>query len=155
MANAERKLEVSLQADALIEGDAERLGQVMDNLLSNAAKYSAEDTTIAVRTRMEGECVRVAITDIGRGIPAEHLPRLFDRFYRVPADDAAAPPGFGLGLSIVRDLVDAHGGRVDVASEGPGTGSTFTVVLPVALALTPDAEIGATSSHESELSAQY
>jgi two-component system sensor histidine kinase BaeS len=87
--------------------------------------------------------------DIGRGIAAEHLPRLFEFFYRVPTDDAGTPAGFGLGLSIVRDLVEAHGSRVDAAAEGRGTGSTFTVELPVALALKPGPEIAGTTSHES------
>jgi signal transduction histidine kinase len=69
------------------------------------------------------------------GIAPQHLPRLFDRFYRVPADNATDPAGFGLGLSIVRDLVEAHSGRVEVESKGLGTGCTFTVVLPVTLPL--------------------
>ena len=79
--------------------------------------------------------MRVAVTDRGVGIKHEHLARLFDRFYRVPVADGPAPPGFGLGLSIVRDLVEAHGGRVEVTSDGPGTGCTFSVVLPVMLPL--------------------
>jgi signal transduction histidine kinase len=134
-ANPDRKLDVTLDAHALIEGDSERLGQVMDNLLSNAAKYSPPDSTIVVQSCIDGEWVRISVTDSGRGIAPEHLPRLFDRFYRVPVDDAVATPGSGLGLSIVRDLVEAHGGRVEAASKGPGKGSTFTAVLPVSLVL--------------------
>jgi signal transduction histidine kinase len=134
-AHPSRKLDKQLDAHALIEADAGRLSQVMDNLLSNAAKYSAPDTTVSVRTFLHDECVRVAIADKGVGIAPEHLPRLFDRFYRVPADNATDPAGFGLGLSIVRDLVEAHGGRVEVESKGLGTGCTFTVVLPVTLPL--------------------
>jgi signal transduction histidine kinase len=130
-----RNLETELEAYALIEGDAGRLNQVMDNLLSNAAKYSPPNTGISVRTSLDGAWVRIAISDSGVGIASEHLPRLFDRFYRVPGHEASGPPGFGLGLSIVRDLVEAHGGRVEVASGGPGTGSTFTAVLPVTLPL--------------------
>jgi len=107
--------------------------QVIDNLLSNAAKYSPADTVIGVHTFTDGEWVRTAVSDRGVGIRQEHLARLFDRFYRVPVEDGSAPPGFGLGLSIVRDLVEAHGGRVEVASDGPGTGCTFSVVLPVML----------------------
>jgi signal transduction histidine kinase len=134
-AHPSRKLDKRLDAHALIEADPGRLNQVVDNLLSNAAKYSPPDTTVSVRTFIDGDWVRVAVSDKGVGIAAEHLPRLFDRFYRVPIDDAAAPAGFGLGLSIVRDLVEAHGGRVEVASNGLGTGCTFTVVLPVTLPL--------------------
>jgi signal transduction histidine kinase len=133
-----RQLDKELGAHSLIEGDAGRLNQVMDNLLSNAAKYSPPDTPIRVRTATDSEWVRVSIADSGMGIAPQHLPRLFDRFYRVPGDDPATPPGFGLGLSIVRDLVEAHGGRVEVASEGLGTGCTFTVVLPVTLPLEGD-----------------
>ena len=130
-----RKVEVQLGSDACIEGDPERLGQIMDNLLSNAAKYSPPETAIAVEMSLDREWVRIAVIDRGRGIAAEHLPRLFERFYRVPAEDVAAAPGFGLGLSIVRDLAEAHGGRIEVASRGVGMGSTFIVVLPLTLAL--------------------
>jgi len=139
-ANPERKLDLSLDADAFIEGDSERLAQVMDNLLSNAAKYSSPEGTITSKSRMDGAWVRIAVIDRGRGIAPEHLPRFFDRFYRVPTDDAAGPPGSGLGLSIVRDLVEAHGGRVEAASKGLGKGSTFTVILPVSLALQSEPE---------------
>jgi signal transduction histidine kinase len=132
-AHPPRSLDIHLRAPALIEGDPARLGQILDNLLSNAAKYSPPDTRIGVQTTLTGAWVRIAVADDGIGIAAEHLPRLFDRFYRVPAEDAAAPPGVGLGLSIVRDLVEAHGGRVEAASDGPGTGCTVTVVLPAAL----------------------
>jgi signal transduction histidine kinase len=130
-----RKLQTKLEANALIEGDAGRLNQVMDNLLSNAAKYSQPHTPISVRTWLDGAWVRIAISDKGVGIASEHLPRLFERFYRVPGHEASGPAGFGLGLSIVRDLVEAHGGRVEVTSGGLGTGSTFTAVLPVTLPL--------------------
>jgi signal transduction histidine kinase len=68
------------------------------------------------------------------------VPRLFDRFYRVPVD-SGGPPGFGLGLSIVRDLVEAHGGQVEVASRGLGAGSTVTVALPIMLALESEAKV--------------
>jgi len=133
-----RHLEVSLDAPAVIEGDADRLSQVLDNILSNAAKYSPSDTPIGVRAFIEPadeRRVRIEVTDQGAGIAAEHLPRLFDRFYRVPADTGSTTSGFGLGLSIVRDLVEAHGGHVEVFSAGPGTGSTFTVLLPISLPL--------------------
>jgi signal transduction histidine kinase len=138
LAHPSRRVERRLEAEALIEGDSVRLSQVMDNLLSNAAKYSPPDAPVAVHTSMDGEWVRIAVRDRGVGVSAEHLPRLFDRFYRVPAGDVAAPKGFGLGLSIVRDLVEAHGGRVEALSDGPGTGSTFIVTLPAALALQPE-----------------
>jgi signal transduction histidine kinase len=137
-AQPDRRVDLSVVATAVIEGDADRLSQVLDNILSNAAKYSPPHTPIGVRTFLDADDadrVRIAITDQGAGIAPEHVPRLFDRFYRVPANDASAPSGFGLGLSIVRDLVEAHGGQVQVYSAGPGRGSTFTVVLPIALPL--------------------
>lgn len=134
-ANQGRMLELRNDADALIEGDSIRLGQVLDNLLSNAAKYSPAATRIALTSTIDGDRVRIAVADQGRGIPAEYLPRLFERFYRVPSDGATGPQGFGLGLSIVRDLVEAHHGRVEVVSPGVDKGSTFTVVLPIAVAV--------------------
>ncbi len=111
------------------------MNQVIDNLLSNAAKYSPPDTVIGVHTFTDGDWVRVAVSDRGIGIKSELVAGLFDGFGRVPVEDGTGPRGFGLGLSIVRDLVEAHGGRVEVASDGPGTGCTFSVVLPVILPL--------------------
>jgi signal transduction histidine kinase len=139
-AHPTRKLVLDARADGLIQGDVNRLGQVLDNLLSNATKYSAADTTITVQCDLDGEWARIAVRDHGVGIAAEHLPRLFERFYRVRGDAAAAQPGFGLGLSIVRDLVEAHGGGVEAISDGPGTGSTFSITLPLALAIGTGAE---------------
>jgi signal transduction histidine kinase len=132
-ANPSRTLELQVDSSISVEGDEARLGQVLDNLLSNAAKYSPADRPITLRARQDGDWIRLEVVDRGAGIAPEHLPRLFDRFYRVPAQNAAgAPAGVGLGLSIVHDLVEAHGGRVEVASDGPGTGCTFTVSLPAA-----------------------
>jgi signal transduction histidine kinase len=137
-----RALELELTTSSFILGDAARLSQVLDNLLSNAAKYSSAETAITLRVLADGDgnWVRIAVVDRGAGIAKEHLPRLFDRFYRVPVQGSGGPPGLGLGLSIVRDLVEAHGGHVEVASDGPGTGCTFSVVLPSALAVAPDAD---------------
>lgn len=129
-ANPSRSLELEVAPCPPIEGDPARLGQVLDNLLSNAAKYSPPETVITLRGSVEDHWVRIAVVDRGAGIAPEHLPRLFERFYRVPAGEKDAPPGFGLGLSIVRDLVEAHGGRIEVVSKGVAQGCTFTVVLP-------------------------
>jgi two-component system phosphate regulon sensor histidine kinase PhoR len=111
-------------------GDAQRLRQVFLNLLSNAIKYNRPGGWVAVRVeeRPEGS-VAVAVQDSGKGIAREHLPRLFEKFFRV--DDEEVPKGSGLGLAIARQIVEAHGGRIEVESE-LGQGSTFTVVLPVA-----------------------
>jgi signal transduction histidine kinase len=130
-AQPSRTIELEAGTYPSIEGDAGRLGQVLDNLLSNAAKYSPPDTVVSLRGSVDGPWVRIDVVDRGAGIAPEHLPRLFERFYRVPAAaDKDPAPGFGLGLSIVHDLVDAHGGRVEVVSDAPGQGCTFTVVLP-------------------------
>lgn len=109
--------------------DRERLGQVLANLLSNAGKYSPAGSEIWVRVaRGDGEA-SVEVSDRGVGIPADALPHLFSRFYRVAATSGGAK-GLGLGLYICRELVEAHGGWIGVESE-PGVGSTFTVRLPL------------------------
>ncbi len=107
--------------------DPDRLGQVLDNLLGNAVKYSArgEEVTVQVEASDGETCLQVR--DRGAGIPPEVLPRLFERFYR--ADHTGGSSGLGLGLYISRMLVEAHGGRI-WAESTPGEGSTFTVVLP-------------------------
>jgi signal transduction histidine kinase len=109
-----------------------RFAQLLDNLLANALKYSSTSEPIVVRvSAAEGEGM-VSVTDRGIGIPPEHLARIFDRFYRVGgAADAVA--GQGLGLSICKEIVAAHGGRIWAESEGTGRGSTFTFALPLAL----------------------
>lgn len=109
------------------EWDPDRLGQVLDNLLGNAVKYSRSGSDIVVRVMACGAEARIAVTDRGEGIPAEALPRLFERFYR--ADRGEEAPGLGIGLYISRMLVEAHGGRI-WAESAPGQGSTFTVALP-------------------------
>jgi PAS domain S-box-containing protein len=108
--------------------DRDRLGQVLDNLLGNAVKYSPQGGEITVRvTAAKGEA-RLGVTDQGPGIPTEVLPHLFERFYR--GEHHAGDAGLGLGLYISRMLVEAHGGRIWVTS-APGSGSTFTVALPL------------------------
>lgn len=110
-------------------GDPTRLRQVFYNLIDNAIKYTADGGTIHVAAEANGQSVVVRVRDNGTGIPPEHLPRVFDRFYRVDKARSRAGGGSGLGLSIVKSIVTAHGGRVDVDSKA-GEGSTFTVALP-------------------------
>jgi signal transduction histidine kinase len=112
------------------EGDPARLGQVLDNLLGNAAKYSPPGQEIVLSLGLDDGQLSLSIADSGIGIAPEHLPLLFERFYRVPGVREGFK-GLGLGLSIVRDLVAAHGGRVWAESAGTGQGSTFWVTLPV------------------------
>ncbi len=111
--------------------DATRVAQVLDNLMSNAAKY-APGAPVTIRARSLGTRVEVEVEDEGPGIAAEHLPHLFERFYRVPTSGGTAR-GTGLGLHICRKIVEAHGGQISVRSE-PGQGTTFRFTLPVASA---------------------
>ncbi len=110
--------------------DRDRLAQVLDNLLSNAIKYSPDGGHIVIRVESGDHHVRVSVQDPGAGIAADELPHLFDRFYRAQKT-ARSTEGLGLGLFIIRELVEAHGGTVAVHSEGPGKGSTFSFTLPV------------------------
>ncbi len=109
--------------------DAGALEQVLSNLLENAVKYSSEGGAIAVRAHPEGRMVQVSISDSGPGIEARHLPRLFERFYRVDAGRSREVGGTGLGLAIVKHLVEAMGGTTSVEST-VGRGSTFRFTLP-------------------------
>lgn len=106
--------------------DRQRLGQVLQNLLTNAVKYSPDGGEIAVRLETDHEEARLTVSDHGVGIPPEHLPQLFQRFYRAEATGAG---GLGLGLYITKMLVKAHGGTI-TASSSLGEGSTFAIVLP-------------------------
>jgi signal transduction histidine kinase len=113
----------------MVTGDDHRLGQVLDNLLGNAIKYSTHggDITVTVRVDARRGEARLTVADQGAGIPADILPHLFERFYR--GQHASSEAGLGLGLYISRMLIEAHGGRI-WASSTPGVGSTFTIALP-------------------------
>jgi heavy metal sensor kinase len=115
---------------ATVDGDPDRLRQVFFNLFDNAVKYNRAGGTVTVRGHRAGRHVAIEVRDTGVGIPADELPRVFDRFYRVDKSRSRRMGGAGLGLSIVKALVEGHGGRVEVEST-PGEGSTFRVVLPV------------------------
>jgi two-component system, OmpR family, sensor histidine kinase BaeS len=111
-------------------GDPERLAQVVDNLLSNALRYTDPGGTIAVSLEVRDGRAVVEVADTGIGIAPRELDRVFDRFWRSAGARARAADGSGVGLALVSDLVSAHDGRVNVASE-PGRGTTFTVALPL------------------------
>ena len=105
---------------------------MFQNLVDNALKYAKPNTTVRVAARAMGrDRVAVAVADEGDGIPANHLPRLTERFYRVDAARSRQLGGTGLGLAIVKHVVNRHRGRLDIQST-PGKGSTFTVMLPAA-----------------------
>lgn len=112
-------------------GDAERLEQVVRNLLSNAIKFTPRGGQVWVEARTEAHALELTVTDTGCGIASEHLPRIFERFYQVAADQGRARSvGQGLGLAIVKAIIERHGGWVQVAST-PGQGSRFTIHLPI------------------------
>lgn len=113
-------------------GDPVRLQQVVSNLLNNAIKFSPADGTVRVELSMVGaRTAAVRVIDTGRGIAPEFLPHIFDTFRQEDAATNRAHEGMGLGLAIVKQLAELHGGNVTVASDGPGTGATFTLRLPI------------------------
>ncbi len=111
--------------------DLVRLAQVFMNLLTNAAKYTERGGRIWLSAERQGHEIVVCVKDTGVGIPAEKLPRLFELFFQVDHTLARSQGGLGIGLSLVRRLVELHGGTVKADSAGPGKGSEFTVRLPV------------------------
>ena len=114
-----------------VKADVDELRAAISNLLDNAVKYSVNDVQIKVEVApLDEKKVMVRIIDSGIGIPAAQLKRIFKRFYRVPGRVMARFKGTGLGLFIVRSVVERHGGRVFAQSEGPGRGSEFTIQLP-------------------------
>jgi signal transduction histidine kinase len=118
-------------ADLAATADAERIHQVLYNLVDNAVRFTPPGGAVVVAATRQGERVDVAVRDTGVGIAREHLPRLFERFYRADASRSREGGGTGIGLAIARSIVEAHGGRIIAASE-PGHGSTFTFDLPAA-----------------------
>jgi PAS domain S-box-containing protein len=131
------ELVVSLPREPItIEADGARLTQVLQNLLNNAAKYTERGGRIALAASREGESVVIRVADNGAGIPAEMLTKIFEMFVQVDRSLERAMAGLGIGLTLVKRLVELHGGEVEAHSAGPGQGSEFVVRLPVA----PEAE---------------
>lgn len=124
--------EIVLEANdpIVVDGDPERLRQLIWNLVENAVRYTPAGGTVTIGLRQRGPVAELTISDTGIGIAPEHLPHIFERFYRVDTSRSRALGGTGLGLSIVRQIAEAHGGQVRVRST-LGEGSTFTVALPV------------------------
>ena len=113
-----------------IRADRSQLSQVLHNIIGNAMKYGRAGTPVTVRLAMGGDAmVRIAVSDEGEGIPAEHIPRLTERFYRVDSGRSRSLGGTGLGLAIVKHIVERHRGRLDIAST-VGKGTTVTLLLP-------------------------
>jgi signal transduction histidine kinase len=128
---AEKQIALRIDTPSMppIMGDGDRLAQVITNLISNAITYTPEQGTVHVSTQIRDGGVEMIVRDTGVGIPAEELPRIFERFYQV--DKSRGPRrGTGLGLAIAQEIVQAHGGTISAASPGKGRGATFTVWLP-------------------------
>ena len=127
--NNSLQIESDLQPCQL-QGNRSMLQQAIDNLLTNAIKYNRPNGKITVGCKQVGQSVEIAITDSGIGIPAEAIPKLFDRFFRVEESRSRVVGGTGLGLSIVKQIILSHGGSITVASE-VDKGSTFCITLPI------------------------
>jgi PAS domain S-box-containing protein len=128
------KLQVAVQPCTLA-GDPERLHQVLWNLLSNAVKFTPRGGQVAVSLEVRDRTAALTVSDDGQGIRPDFLPHVFERFRQADATATRVHGGLGLGLAIVRHLVELHGGTVSASSEGEGQGSTFTVRLPLGTAL--------------------
>jgi CheY-like chemotaxis protein/two-component sensor histidine kinase len=123
-------LRIQAVQGVFVQADATRLAQVFANLLNNSAKYSPPGSEIVIRIASQGRHAMVSVSDNGVGIPAPMLPRVFDMF--VQLEQSGQREGLGIGLTLVKHLVELHGGLVEASSAGAGQGSTFKVLLPLA-----------------------
>jgi signal transduction histidine kinase len=127
----ERGVDLRVRGKVLpVDADPDRVAQILENLLSNALKYSTPGTPIEIAVEGTDEAVAVSVTNEGEGIAASEIPLLFQRFQRTPAAKATKIKGVGLGLYITNELVQAHGGRLEVEST-PGAKTTFRFTLPI------------------------
>jgi two-component system sensor histidine kinase VicK len=120
------------ERDVVVCADARRVYQVLQNLLTNAVKYSPGGGKITLAGRVTERDLVVSVRDEGLGMPPAELDRIFERFHRVPGEVSRRIGGTGLGLAICKGLVEAHGGRIWAESDGEGKGSTFSYTLPLA-----------------------
>lgn len=128
-----------------IWADPHRLVQVLANLLDNALRHTPRGGAVELTAVADRHELTITVADSGEGIDAAHLPHVFDRFYRADTARNRDRGGAGIGLAIAKALTEAHGGRITAHSQGPGTGSAFTVVLPIRPALNDDAQQGVAS----------
>ena len=131
-ANKQQTIAVSAPPNFVTMCDADRMREAIDNLMSNAIKYSPIGGKITVVVNHEQNNTVIRIADQGAGLSPEDLGRLFGRFQRLSAKPTAGESSTGLGLSIVKRIIDMHGGQVTAESPGPGRGATFTITLPAA-----------------------
>jgi signal transduction histidine kinase len=128
--NKQQSIEVSAPASFVMMCDADRMREAIDNVISNAIKYSPIGGRISVLVDNDASNTVIRVADQGAGLSPEDLGRLFGRFQRLSAKPTAGESSTGLGLSIVKRIIDMHGGEVTADSAGPGQGSTFTITLP-------------------------
>jgi len=128
--NKQQAISVAAPSNIVTMCDTDRIREAIDNLISNAIKYSPIGGRISVAVTHEGSDTMVRVSDEGAGLSPEDLGRLFGRFQRLSAKPTAGESSTGLGLSIVKRIIDMHGGEVTAESDGPGKGSTFTITLP-------------------------
>lgn len=117
-------------APVLVRADPPRLVQVLNNLLHNAYKFTAQGGSIGVVLKSTGSCIDISITDTGTGIPEEHLQHIFEMFTQLEHTDSKFEGGLGIGLSLARSIIEMHGGTLEARSEGPNCGSEFVIRLP-------------------------
>lgn len=129
----QQRLRAEIEGDSAIPvfADSARLSQVLHNLIINASKYSDDGSEITVKAGRSGELAVITVIDQGVGIPPQFIEKIFDPFTQIPGSNKRSHGGFGLGLAIVRMLVERHGGSVRACSDGPGKGSKFIVELPL------------------------
>jgi len=125
------KLDLDLPGESVVRGDCARLTQCLNNLLNNALRHSPEGGTVKIRLENRADGTVISVKDTGTGITDEHLSYVFDRFYRVDSDRNRRSGGSGLGLAITQALVQAHGGKIQVISDGLNMGSEFRIELPI------------------------
>ena len=144
------QLTVTLPAEPVyLDADLTRLAQVLQNLLNNAAKYTAPGGKIGLHAEFDGHSVAIRVVDTGMGIPREMLPRVFDLFTQVDRSIERSSGGLGIGLTLVQRLVELHGGTVEARSEGPDKGSEFVVRLPASLESSGDSAASSGSDAKS------
>lgn len=125
-------LHTTLQSDlSEIRGDRGRLTQSLQNILNNAFRHTPKGGTVSITTSKEGDFLKITVSDTGNGIDAEHLPRVFDRFYRADPARTRHTGGSGLGLAITKAILNAHGGDINAQSAGIGKGAEFVITLPL------------------------
>jgi two-component system, OmpR family, heavy metal sensor histidine kinase CusS len=143
---------LGFSGDARLFADSTLFRRAISNVVANALKHTASGGNVSVEVRAERDAVKILVQDTGSGIPAEHLPRLFDRFYRVDASRNTAMAGTGLGLAIVKTIMDLHGGAVTIQSE-LRKGTLVTLVFPVTRNVNDDKSLERASLPSSPASA--